>query len=54
VLLGRATLYGLAAGGEEGAKHALSILREEIDRTVGLLGVTSLSECAGRLRQALP
>ena len=52
--LGRATLYGLAAGGEEGAKHALSILREEIDRTVGLLGVTSLSECAGRLRRALP
>ncbi|MBV9115170.1 MAG: alpha-hydroxy-acid oxidizing protein [Hyphomicrobiales bacterium] len=50
VLLGRATLYGLAAGGEEGVKHALSILREEIDRTVGLLGVTSLSECAGRLR----
>ena len=50
VLLGRATLYGLAAGGEEGVKHALSIVREEIDRTVGLLGVTSLSECAGRLR----
>jgi (S)-mandelate dehydrogenase len=53
VLLGRATLYGLAAGGEEGAKHALSILRDEIDRTLGLLGATSLSECAGRVRQAL-
>jgi (S)-mandelate dehydrogenase len=52
VLLGRATLYGLAAGGEEGAKHALSILREEIDRTIGLLGVTSLADCAGRLRRA--
>ncbi len=53
VLLGRATLYGLAAGGEEGAKHALAILRDEIDRTLGLLGATSLSECAGRVRQAL-
>jgi len=52
VLLGRATLYGLAAGGEEGVKHALAIFREEIDRTVGLLGVTSLSECATRLRPA--
>ena len=52
VLLGRATLYGLAAGGEAGVGHALSIMREEIDRTLGLLGVTSLSEISGRLRQA--
>jgi (S)-mandelate dehydrogenase len=52
VLVGRATLYGLAAGGEEGVKHALSILREEIDRTVGLLGATSLRECAGRVGPA--
>jgi len=50
VLIGRATLYGLAAGGEEGARHALSILREEIDRTVGLLGATSLGECIGGVR----
>ncbi len=50
VLLGRATLYGLAAGGEEGAKRALAILAEEIDRTIGLLGATSLAECAGRIR----
>jgi (S)-mandelate dehydrogenase len=49
VLIGRATLYGLAAGGEEGAKHALDILAEEIERTIGLLGATSLKECAGRL-----
>ncbi|SDR52572.1 (S)-mandelate dehydrogenase [Rhizobiales bacterium GAS191] len=52
VLLGRATLYGLAAGGEEGVNHALSILREEIDRTVGLLGATNLRECRGRVRPA--
>jgi (S)-mandelate dehydrogenase len=50
VLLGRATLYGLAAGGEEGAKRALAILTEEIERTIGLLGATSLAECADRVR----
>ena len=38
VLLGRATLYGLAAGGEPGAVRALEILRAEIDRTIALLG----------------
>ena len=52
VLLGRATLYGLAAGGEAGAKRALDIFAEEIQRTLGLLGATSLAECAGRLRSA--
>ncbi|MFI5013231.1 MAG: alpha-hydroxy acid oxidase [Hyphomicrobiales bacterium] len=50
VLLGRATLYGLAAGGEEGVKHAIAILSKEIDRTVGLLGATCLKECVGRVR----
>jgi (S)-mandelate dehydrogenase len=50
VLLGRATLYGLAADGEAGAARAIAILREEIDRTVGLLGVTSLAACRDRIR----
>lgn len=46
VLLGRATLYGVAAGGEAGASHALGILRAELDRVLTLIGcarVTSLS-----------
>ena len=38
VLIGRATLYGTAAGGEAGAARAIALLREEIDRTLGLLG----------------
>lgn len=42
VLLGRAALYGLAAGGEAGAKRALTILGEEIRRTLALLGRPSL------------
>ncbi len=44
VLLGRAPLYGLAAGGEVGAKRALEILRSEIDRTMGLLGCPSVEQ----------
>jgi (S)-mandelate dehydrogenase len=42
VLVGRAALYGLAAGGKEGVVAALNILRSEIERDLGLLGVTSV------------
>ena len=38
VLIGRAALYGLAAGGEGGARKALDIIGEEIRRTFALLG----------------
>ena len=38
VLVGRATTYGLAAGGEAGVGHAIDILKTEIDRVMGLLG----------------
>ncbi len=41
VLVGRATLYGTAAAGEAGAARAITIFRDEIDRTLALLG------CAG-------
>ena len=44
VLVGRATLYGLAAGGEPGVRRALEILRTEFDRVLALVGVTSSSE----------
>ncbi|MDF2809017.1 MAG: hypothetical protein K0S56_48 [Microvirga sp.] len=42
VLIGRAALYGLAAGGEAGVTRALDILREEFIRTLGLLGRPSI------------
>lgn len=42
VLLGRATLYGLAAAGEAGVGRALDILRDEVDRTLALVGVETL------------
>ena len=44
VMIGRATLFGLAAGGQDGVNHALSILTTEIDRALGQLGCTSLDE----------
>lgn len=44
VLLGRATLYGLAAGGEAGVARAIEILRTEIDRNLALLGINAVDE----------
>ena len=43
VLVGRSILYGLAARGETGASKALSILVEEIDRTLALVGCPDAS-----------
>lgn len=44
VLLGRAALYGLAAGGQQGVDRALGILREETDRVMGMLGATRVKD----------
>jgi L-lactate dehydrogenase (cytochrome) len=41
---GRAYLYALAAAGQPGVERALSLLREEIERDMKLMGVRSLSE----------
>lgn len=49
VLVGRAPLYGLAAGGEDGARHVLDILMEELDRTMALTGCTALDDLCRRL-----
>ncbi|MDP6908485.1 MAG: alpha-hydroxy acid oxidase [Flavobacteriales bacterium] len=43
-LIGRAYLYGLAAGGEQGVSRTYDILIEEMTRVMQLLGCTSLSE----------
>ena len=42
--IGRAYLYGLAAGGEAGVDRALTLLRDELARDLALLGCASLSE----------
>jgi (S)-mandelate dehydrogenase len=44
VMVGRAALYGLAAGGEAGAGHALGLLRVEMERAMTLLGCHVLDE----------
>ncbi|CDN56140.1 L-lactate dehydrogenase (cytochrome) [Neorhizobium galegae bv. officinalis bv. officinalis str. HAMBI 1141] len=44
VMTGRAALYGLAAGGEAGAARAITILEEEIRRTMALLGCRSVAD----------
>lgn len=43
VLIGRAPLWGLAAGGEAGARQALQILRDEFDRVLAFTGSPSVA-----------
>jgi len=44
VLIGRAYAYGLAAAGHDGVTRALQILRADVERTLRLLGCSSVSE----------
>ena len=43
VALGRAYLWGLAAGGEAGVARALALLEEELRRDMALLGRTNIA-----------
>ncbi len=43
-MVGRAYLYGLMAGGRDGVDRAIAILRDQVERTLRLLGVASLDE----------
>jgi L-lactate dehydrogenase (cytochrome) len=42
--VGRAYLYGLMAGGQEGVERALTIMQGQMTRSMKLLGVSSLEE----------
>jgi isopentenyl diphosphate isomerase/L-lactate dehydrogenase-like FMN-dependent dehydrogenase len=44
VFVGRAAMYGAAAGGEAGVRRAIQLLRAEIDRVLALLGCNSIDE----------
>jgi L-lactate dehydrogenase (cytochrome) len=44
VLIGRAYAYGLAAAGHDGVSRALEILREDVERTLRLLGCSSVAQ----------
>jgi L-lactate dehydrogenase (cytochrome)/(S)-mandelate dehydrogenase len=43
-LIGRPQLWGLAVAGEAGVAHVLDIYRREIDRVMGLCGITRLAD----------
>ena len=43
-MAGRAYLYGLGAGGEAGVDYAIELLAEEMNRTMALIGCTSVSQ----------
>jgi (S)-mandelate dehydrogenase len=52
VLIGRATLYGVCAGGEPGARRALEILNDELIRTMRLCGAPNLRAIGPELLRA--
>ena len=54
VQIGRPLLYGLAAGGEEGAWQVLELLRADLDRTLALLGCTDIQGLARHGRAPHP
>jgi (S)-mandelate dehydrogenase len=44
VMLGRATLYGLAAAGEAGVSDVVDMIKRDIDRTLALIGCSSVDQ----------
>jgi isopentenyl diphosphate isomerase/L-lactate dehydrogenase-like FMN-dependent dehydrogenase len=46
--VGRAYLYGLMAGGQEGVERTLEILKGQMSRSMKLIGVSSLEELEPR------
>src|SRR5258708_3984344 len=44
VFVGRPFGFAAAIGGEEGVRHAIRLLSDEIDRNMALLGITGLAE----------
>ena len=44
VMVGRATLYGLIAGGQAGAQRAIQLLNGEIERVLGQIGCNRLTD----------
>ena len=46
--IGRAYLYGLAAGGTPGVRKAVGVLQRELELAMALLGVSSVEELRTR------
>jgi isopentenyl diphosphate isomerase/L-lactate dehydrogenase-like FMN-dependent dehydrogenase len=45
VLVGRPIIYGLAMNGEEGVKKVLTILKQELESTMKLCGISDIKDC---------
>jgi 4-hydroxymandelate oxidase len=52
VLLGRPVLWGLAVDGENGVKHVLDILRDELDIAMGLCGCAKIRDAGNNVLYA--
>jgi isopentenyl diphosphate isomerase/L-lactate dehydrogenase-like FMN-dependent dehydrogenase len=52
VLVGRPTLFGTALAGQQGAALALGLLRTEIEREMGLMGLRAIQEVTPELLAA--
>ena len=48
-LIGRPQLWGVAVAGEDGVAHVLEIYRHEIDRVLGLCGLTRIADIGADL-----
>lgn len=53
-LIARPYLWALSVGGEAGVAHVLELFRGEIDRTMGMLGASSLRELTPDLLSRIP
>jgi L-lactate dehydrogenase (cytochrome) len=53
-LIGRAQLYGLAAGGEAGVRRALDIIRAELEVAMTLTGTCDIRAVKGEVLASLP
>jgi isopentenyl diphosphate isomerase/L-lactate dehydrogenase-like FMN-dependent dehydrogenase len=54
VCIGRLYCYGLAAAGRDGVTRVLELLEDEMQRSMGLLGVNKLSELSPAYLRAAP
>jgi len=49
VFVGRPFLYAAIAGGQAGVERAITLLRDEIDRDLALMGIRSIGEITSDL-----
>lgn len=53
VFIGRPFLYAAVVGGEAGVQRALTLLRDEVDRDMALLGIRSIGEISSAMVRKL-